>query len=144
MNQQQYEAAHTILEFSRLFADAMRRAMENAGLLDEDFELHISVEKLELDYDPENPILADVELCRHVLRNPDFMKDRMMQFEYFQKGWVVSADPVVKCGSVPPTVGIEKKASGVFGSGEKAEKPTPPDGLWVSVHDDYPPVDRGV
>ena len=46
MDQKQYDDMATIMQFGRLFATAMRRAMKNCGLLDKGFFLSVSSEDI--------------------------------------------------------------------------------------------------
>ena len=144
MTQKQYEEMRTIMQFGRLFADAMRRAMENACLLDQDFELHVDIHKIDMDHRPNDALIESVEITKCVSRNDDWQNDRMADFKFVQEGWIVNADPVIKGGVVPPTVRTMETASRVFESRKTVQKETPPDGLWISRFDDPYPMDSGV
>ena len=43
MTNQQYEAAQTILQMSRIYTKAMRECMEHSGVLKAGYELHVCV-----------------------------------------------------------------------------------------------------
>ena len=142
MNQKQYDAARQIMQFSRLFADAMRKIMENNGLFDLDFTLDVRVEKLSIEglygiceYQ------GDIGLVRRPTLHDDWETDYMHEMKVKGKGWVVHSDPMLNSGVVPPTVRTMETAERVYGEGKKTEKPTPPDGLWISRYDDPYPVD---
>lgn len=144
MTQQQYEAAQTIMQFSRIFADAMRECMKNSGLLDDGYELHLDVDVVELTHQPDDPIICTAKIHKNVQKHEDWMDDRITHFKFWQEGWRVNADPVIKTGNVPPEVRISETASRVYGSGKKTEKPFAPDGYWISRYDCPDPVDGGM
>ena len=142
MTQKQYEDMRTIMQFGRIFADAMRRAMVNAGLVDQDFILEVQVQNEDIG-DPDNHCISTVELWKHPVRNEDYQESRMADFKFEKEGWEVVADPVVKPGIVPPEVRTMETATRVFESRKTVQKETPPDGLWISNYDNPYPVDLG-
>lgn len=139
MTQKQYEDMRTIMQFGRLFADAMRRAMINAGLTGQDFSLGVDVKNE--DIGSKDNLVCTVELMKNPCRNDDYMESRMADFRFEKGGWEVVTDPVVKSGIVPPEVRTTETAFRIYESRTEVQKESPPDGLWISKFDDPYPVD---
>ena len=144
MDQKQYEDMRTIMQFGRLFADAMSRAMKHSGLLEKDYELTIEVKRTELSgMEEHNCIISEVQLKQNVLRNDKYQDSQMTDYKFEKEGWLVINDPVVKSGIVPPEVRTRETAARIYQTGKAEEKPAAPDGLWISRYDDPYPVDGG-
>lgn len=141
MTQKQYEDMRTIMQFGRLFADAMRRAMINAGLTKQDFSLKVDVENE--DIGAKDNLVCTVELMKNPCRNDDYQESRMADFRFEKGGWEVVSDPVVKSGIVPPEVRTMETATRVFEVRKETQKEFAPDGLWISQYDNPYPVDFG-
>lgn len=143
MNGKQYETAQMIMQFSRIFADAMRECMEHSGLLDEGYQLRVNVQQQHL-LSTGDTLLNTIYLDRDsTVRKDDFMVDQVCQFKDITKGWYVIDDPIIKSGAAPAEVRIGNAAAEVYRAGKKPEKPFAPDGLWLSSRDNYDPVDCG-
>lgn len=141
MTHKQYEASQIIMQMSRIFADQMRKCLENAGLLDEGYQLNVHVGQPVGTVDKAlNYVWLDKDSN---VRKDDYMKDKVWHYCFEGKGWVVVDDPVVKSGTVPPVVRIHAEEGRGEEDCETARKPLPPDGLWISCRDDYYPVDGG-
>ena len=141
MNQNQFEAMQTIMQCSRVFCDSMYRAMENAGLFDQGYQLGIKVEK----FADSCTIKSMIELENNNLGigTDIWKKNRMAQTNWAEWGWRVDDDPVAKEGTVPTMVGQKTAEDDRKAVGEKAVHPYPPDGLWLSSRDDSPVLDGG-
>ena len=141
MNQKQYEAMQTITQCSRIFADSMYRAMENAGLFDQGYQLSVRVENFKDTF----TIKSRVELENNNLGigTELWKKNRMGQTNWLELGWMVDDDPIAKEGTVPTMVGQKTAEDDRKAVGEKAVHPYPPDGLWLSSRDDTPVLDGG-
>jgi hypothetical protein len=144
MNQKQYEDMRTIMQFGRLFADAMRRAMINSGLLEQDYEMVVHIKNYEIDAHPGSNLVGEVALKKYPARNEDWYETSLVDFKFEKEGWMVNHDIVVKPGSLPPDVRIAEKAGRVYQSREEGTKPFAPDGLWLSSRDNCDPVDGGM
>ena len=140
MTHEQYEAAQTVLQMSRLYARAMRECMENAGLLKEGYELHVCVNQ---EHEIDDTVLLNTIRLERDPSSDGYLENRFINFCFKKEGWVVVHDPIIKSGAVPPTVRTMETAARVYGGREKTEKPTAPDGLWLSAYDNYSPVDGG-
>lgn len=134
MTQKQYEDMASIMQFSRLFADAMRKAMENCGL-SKDYYLEINVHNVE--YEHRNATELTNSVCLASEEDGRYNGNSMCQMRIGEERWMVVNDPVVRAGNLPPEVHCRKKESGVQGTDEARTKPYPPDGFWISSHD-YP------
>ena len=143
MTQQQYDAGQTIMQMCRIFSKAMRDCMENSGLLDEGYELHLNIWK-EVDCG-DAVLLNSIRLDPKEICTREEYDERSFGNHYYEKeGWIVINDPIIKSGTVPPTVRTVETAQRIFGSRKKESKPVAPDGLWISRFDDPYPVDCGV
>lgn len=141
MNQKQYDDMTSIMQFGRIFSKAMRRAMENCGLLQKGYFLTVSSEEIECD--DGTVITGSVRLAKLFDGNNTDHSEDMEQLEYNGERWVVIYDPYAKTGSVPPEVRIERKADDSKRVAKASGKPYPPDGLWLSSRDDNPDVVGG-
>ena len=138
MTQKQYDDMTTIMQFSRLFASAMRKAMDNCGLTAKGFGLNVDVWDTVCE---DGTVLKGAIRLQRGYESPkiDHSED-MTQLNYLEEGWLVANDPYAKAGSIPPEVHFEKRTVRQ-GMAEETGKPYPPDGLWVSSRDN--PADVG-
>ena len=142
MTQQQYEAGQTIMQMCRIFSKAMRDCMKNSGLLADGYELNIKV------WQPEDiggaVITESIRLDPHEVGSVEEYEEKSFSNHcYEREGWVVINDPIIKPGTVPPTVRTVETAERAFGRRKTVQTATPPDGLWISKYDDPYPVDGG-
>lgn len=104
MDNQQYEVMSMIMEKGRKFLDEIFHMMQDHGLTDNGFELHMCIGDthdikgtLGCDY------LLSVELskdCRYVSRE-EYGTSKMDQWNKDGKGWVIMDDPCRESGTVP-------------------------------------------
>ena len=131
MKKKQLEMANAIVSLSKAFADQMRENMVRSGLLDENYRLDISVQPL-LKVSPDSFVKNTV-----YLRNGE---DGYTIFKYVEKGWEVLEEPKNDdAGAVQSSIRNVQPDKGYPGTGKAVEKATPPDGLWLSVHDESNP-----
>ena len=140
MTDKQYADMTTIMMFCRHYADQMYKCLEDAGLIEQGFELNIRVGDLKLFSGKTEKCC--IELEQDIMTNTaNYYKNRMAQRRMNEERWFVDADPKAEEGSVPPMVGLRKNDENVCkGSGNSANKPYPVDGLWLSSRDDYSDV----
>ena len=104
MDKKQYEVMSMIMEKGRKFLDEIFHMMQDHGLTDNGFELHMCIDEthdikdnLGCDY------LLSVELskdCRYVSRE-EYRTSKMDQWNKDGKGWVIMHDPCRESGTVP-------------------------------------------
>ena len=104
MDKQQYDAMSMIMEKSRKFLDEVFHMMQDHGLADNGFELHMCIDET---HDIKNVLECDhllsVELskdCRYVSKD-EYRTSNMDQWNKDGKGWVIMYDPCRKSGTVP-------------------------------------------
>ena len=131
MDKKQLEMANAIVSLSKAFADQMRENMVRSGLLDENYRLEISVQPL-LEVSKDSFVKNTI-----YLRNG---KEDYTIFKYVGEGWQVLEEPENDdAGTVQSSVCKVQPDKGYPGTGKAVEKATPPDGLWLSVHDEPNP-----
>lgn len=140
MKKEKFESGQSIVDFSRIFADAMEECLKNSGLLEEGYKLRVIVEREWQLPGMDRPISCTIDL-----ESPDNdCRKSFVMHKSNSKGWENIAKP--KCdddGTVSPEISSFEKAARVYKAGKAAEKSFAPDGLWLSSHDDYRDVDSG-
>ena len=138
MKKEKFESGQIIVDFSRIFADAMEECLKNSGLLEDGYKLMVIVQNEWMRPNMDRPISCTIDL-----ESPDNdCRKSFVMHKSNSKGWENIAKP--KCdddGTVSPEISSFEKAARVFKAGKKAEKPFAPDGLWLSSRDDYCDVD---
>jgi hypothetical protein len=125
-----YYDIHTIMGFSRIFADQMYKAMKNCGLLDAGYGLSIKIGH----YGGED-VTEMVVMEQDILKIGGKQWDETLidQKKLKDEGWRVFSDPLCRGGAIPPVVSVEKTGRRAEERRETAGKPYPPDGLWISA-----------
>jgi hypothetical protein len=146
MEQKQYADMTTIMQFCRIFSDQMYRCLDHAGLIKQGYVLRIFVGD---DFFDNKKETATIHLDQSINKvgYDNWLKDCMIQVKQDEKGWRVCHDPKAEAGNVPPViVEVERKAKAtdMGRKTEGADKPLPPDGLWISNRDYDCPVDGGM
>jgi len=143
MDQKRYETMHSIMEFSRIFADQMLKCMENAGMIDDGFHLDIRVGRSASET---RRTFSQIELerSRAVVEEEEWLKSAIEQEKFDDEKWMVYHDPYAKKGLVPPVVRT-RKSTEVYqeGVGTLGDVDDPLDGLWFSSRDNYSDVVGG-
>ena len=131
MTDKQYADIATMMMYGRIFADQMYKCLVNSGLLDEGYVFQVSAGK---GYDLFGATLAtDVDICKGA-KYKDWRETRFLQMRMKDGVWIVYDDPKERTGSIPPVVITVKKDGAVKEAvGANAEKPYPPDGLWIGA-----------
>ena len=144
MTQKQYADMTIIMELSRTFADQMYKAMKNCGLIDKGFKLTVQAGDNLLDTG--TVLRCNVALEKEILKVPldEYQKNYMFQWRRNDEGWTVCEDPRCKQGDIPPVVRSIKKEAGKSQERKATGTETPCDGLWISIYDDYLPMDGGM
>lgn len=132
MTQEQKKAAMQVLHLGRIFCDSLYRIMKNHGLLD------VKGSRLQIIISPEFGYAdryvgwgvegSDAGICE--LTRGEKFHDGILTVNRYSAEYEGLLDRTADL-----TSGTKIKS---------AEKPLPPDGMWVSAHDDVPFVDRGV
>ena len=144
MTDKQYANMTTIMMFCRHYADQMYKCMEDAGLIEQGFELHMRIGDLDLWSGKVEK--CDICLEQSILKDEaKYYRNRMEQRRLDEGRWFVDADPRAEEGDVPPMV-VETKATAKNvsnGTGKNTSKPYPLDNTWLSVYDYPADVDGG-
>ena len=144
MNKKQYEDAHAILSFCRIFTDQMVKCMKNSGLDKLGYHLNISFDPVT--YEDNQVSIGRVGLEKEITfdGSNEWWTSAFIQRHMVDEGWVIGHDPYAKTGTLPENIRYPEERDVSKRVAEKAEHPYPPDGLWISIYD-YPPyVDSGV
>lgn len=143
MNKEQYEAAHTILGFCRIFADQMVQCMKNSGLDKLGYHLNLS-------FDPVMFENGQISIGRVGLEKEATIDDRnnwwesaFIQRHILDEGWVIGHDPFAKTGTLPEDVRYPEDRDERTGMAKEAEHPYPPDGFWIGADYADPVLDGG-
>ena len=143
MNKEQYEAAHTILGFCRIFADQMSICLDNSGLRQLGYHL-------ELDFDPcrfddGKKSIAKVMLHKDIgeVGGKEWWESALVQRHWTDEGWLIVCDPYAKTNSLPEDVRYPEDRDERTGMAKKADHPYPPDGFWVGADYADPVLDGG-
>lgn len=145
MKDKQYADMTTIMQFGRIFADQILLCMKHAGLLEPGFIFRLSVEKGYEGFEA----FQRVELAKNFAEVPadEWEESAMAQFGYGEgREWSVYHDPKAEAGSLPTEVYFKQRSefrSRAEASRKAADKPLPPDGLWISRYDYDDPVGGG-
>lgn len=133
MNKKQYEDAHTILGFCRIFADQMSKCLENSGLRDLGYHL-------EIDFDPHRFDDGTLSLSRVNLYKDlaevgarEWWDSQFIQRHYEKKGWLICHDPYAETNSLPEDIRYPENRNISKRVAEKTDHPYPPDGFWVGA-----------
>lgn len=139
MNRKQYEVVQDVVVFSKYFADEVRKILENNGLLQEGFALKVEVG---VPYQSPNGTDYDcfVELEKDT-KCEDWFQTSTARWRTTDGEWENHGDSIIDVYSTK-SKGNAKKA--VHSGTEKAEKPYPPDGLWIGLDYADPHVDGGM
>ncbi len=137
MNKQQYEAAHRIMGFCRVFIDQMNACLKNSGLKDLGYELCLDLMGATLS--DGSRLNGSIYLQR--FDNGKITTDWLSQRNIEGKGWVIGVDYFAETGSLPENARWPVNRDDRTGEPKAASKPYPPDGLWISSYDDPPVLD---
>lgn len=140
MNRKQYESAHEIMKFCRIFIDQMNLCMKHSGLKDLGYELCLDFMSTTLaDGSRTN---GNIYLQR--FDNGKITTDWLSQRNIDGKGWVIGVDYFAETGSLPENARWPVNRDERTGMAKETDHPYPPDGLWISVYDDPPVLDGGM
>ena len=142
MNKEQYEAAHTILGFCRIFCDQMVKCMKNSGL--DKLGYHLNIDFDPTKYEDGKVSLGRIGIEKNISEyGSGWWTEAFIQRHMEDEGWVIGHDPYAESGISPENIRFPEDRDERTGMAKKTEHPYPPDGLWISVYD-YPPyVDGG-
>lgn len=145
MKDKQYADMTTIMQFGRIFADQILLCMKHAGLLEQGFHFSIRVEK---GYGNDEAFQrVELEKSLNEVSHEEWQESAMAQFGYGEgREWSVYHDPKAEAGSLPTEVYFKQRSefrSRAEASRKAADKPLPPDGLWISRYDYDDPVGGG-
>lgn len=148
MTEKQYEDMTIISQFCRIFADQIRKCMENTGLLNEGFYLELSVRPSAVEARRDYSTVCIAKNLNEVGVD-EWKATRMEQWKYDNEDWEVFYDPFAKSGTLPKEICYAERRSfeetlGEENCGAEGTKPFPPDGLWVSDRDNTCDVDGGM
>ena len=138
MEQKQYDAMQIIMQCSRAYADQMKKCMEHSGLFDNGFHLVVNVAPSK-ETGEDSWLNIELSEYRLVVGDEQYNKNRMEQFKFGERGWIVQNDPKAKAGTVPQNYGSKTTTDDGERVAEETRHPYPPDNLWISSRD-YCPV----
>ena len=130
MNQKQFEAGKSISDLGKVFASSILPWIRSSGLYGNGYELTIHVGQ------PYVLESGDTLTATIHLENEKGFSEGFIYHHYLGKGWEKLHEPRV----LPDDVRKVEPDKGYPRSGEEAEKPFAPDGLWISAYDDTPDV----
>ena len=153
MDKQQYDAMSMIMEKGRKFLDEIFHMMQDHGLTDNGFELHMGIDET---HDIKDTLgcdhLLSVELskdCRYVSRE-EYNTSKMCQWNKDEKGWVITDDPFRQIGTVPEDkdlsdlpftdIGGEETDDPATGETAEADVESGNGSLWFRDDDGDPPM----
>jgi len=142
MTDKQYADIETMMMFGRIFADQMYKCLKNTGLLAEGYQMQLLIGQVVKDR-----ITTSVEISKNIIDvgYEEWKKTSTRHSRDFEKEWWVAYDPKAEAGSVPPEVRIPKgKRTYKATVGANANKPYPPDGLWIGSFNHDSDVDGGM
>lgn len=132
LTEKQMKVIKAMVEFSEIFADQMYQIMVNHGL-DKIEGCHIDINV--------TPEFAFTTRTVHVGRQKSPFGKLLMQRGIYDAEFV--CDDTESSEEYQRLFADEDSGSRAEAS-EPAEKPLPPDGLWISTHDGAPYVDGGM
>ena len=132
LTEKQMEAIKAIVEFSEIFADQMHQIMVNHGL-DKIEGCHIDINV--------TPEFAFTTRTIHLGRlNSPFGRLLMQRGVYDAEYVCEESDSSEEYQRLFANESIRSRER----ASKQVEKPLPPDGLWISIHDGDPYVDGGM
>ena len=142
MTDKQYADIETMMMFGRIFADQMYKCLKNTGLLAEGYQMELYVGQKVGDL---RNTFVEVEKNIADVGYPDWKKSSARHSKCEGGEWCVAFDPKAEAGSVPPEVHIRKESrTNKAAVGANANKPYPPDGLWIGSFNHDSDVDGGM
>ena len=144
LTKEQYEAAHSIMGFCRIFVDQMSKCLDNSGLRKLGYHL-------DLDFDPYGYEDGSVALGKVTIeKNPskvggDEWYDTIFICRHYadERGWMVDNDPYTKGSVLPEDIRYPEDGDVSESVAEETEHPYPPDGFWVGTDYCDPVLDGG-
>ena len=143
-SKEEYEAAHTILAFCRVFVDQINKCLDNSGLRKRGFNVDLNFDTCK--YEDGSVSIGKVELEKDVLsvNTDEWYRTKFTQRHYTDgRGWVIDRDPFAKIGTLPENVQYPADGDVSKGMAEDSVHPYPPDGFWIGADYNRPYVDGG-
>ena len=141
MTDKQYADIETMMMFGRIFADQMYQCLKNTGLLAEGYQMQLYVGQRVGDI---RNSFVEIEKNIVDVGYLNWKEESARHTRNEGEEWHVSFDPKAETGSVPPEVHIRKETRNVKETvGATANKPYPPDGLWIGSFNHDSDVDGG-
>ena len=133
LTKEQYEAAHTILGFCRIFTDQMVKCMKNSGLDKMGYHLNISFDPVT--YENSQVSIGRVGLEKEITVDggTEWWTSAFIQRHIVDEGWVIGHDPYAEIGTLPEDIRYPEERIVSKRMAEKTEHPYPPDGFWVGT-----------
>ena len=128
MTREQLETTKTLMEFCQNFADQILKIMQNNGL-----DL-VEGACVTIDVDPRLQFVTKSVMMGR--QDTEFGYVRMVK-GYADKNFVLSGKNTAEFERIFADPAVAE----LLQEAEKAEKPFPPDGLWISAYDDPPLLD---
>ena len=130
MDVEMKRTAREVVNFSKNFVTAIRKAMVHSGLMDEGYSLTIEAETHHL---------PDKEVLTHAVRISNSEGHAVYECWKYrgEKDWTVIIDEDgINAGRVPDDVRKVQPDKGYPGTAKEGKEELPADGLWLSIFDD--------
>ena len=143
MNREQYEAAHTILGFCRIFTDQMVKCMRNSGLDKLGYHLNISFDPVT--YESGKTSIGRVGLEKEISDQggTEWWTSAFIQRHIVDEGWMIGHDPYAEIGTLPENVRYPEERDVSNRVAKYSEHPYPMDGMWIGLDYNDPVLDGG-